>query len=86
MLGGSCLFISLIICDFIDLNSGHIKPMSCEIWLNTLFGFILKGIELFLISFLILYFENDRAALYSCSKWLWIPSYFNISFSSFKIM
>jgi len=29
-LGGSCLFIlSLIICDFIDLYSGNIKPMSC---------------------------------------------------------
>jgi len=61
MLEGNCLFISLIICDFIDLYSRHIKPMPWEIWLKTLFGFISKGIELFLISFSIFYFVNDRA-------------------------
>jgi len=66
--GGSCLFISLFIWDLIVLYSGHINPISYETSLNIRLGFISKGIELFLISSLILCFTIDIDASNSFSN------------------
>jgi len=64
---GSFLLIFLDIYDLIELYFGHINPISLEILLYRGFIFIPKGIELFLISSLILLFIKDRDTSYSFS-------------------
>ena len=86
ILGGSCFLLLLVTWDLIELYLGHIRPKPWEISSYLRFIFTLKGIELFKISSVILFFTIDLAASNLFSRWLCESSYSKIWFSLFKIM
>ena len=77
--GGSCFLVTW---DLIELYPGYMRPIPWEISFILTF-YTLKGIELFEISYLILF---ELAASNLFLRWLYESSYSNIWFSLFKIM